>query len=187
MVNHRKKRFAKPTSLKQKMWNYMRRNKTFRAGDMMMILDLKKDTARSYVYALASHGYLIDNNSKTVAFRDKIFILVKETGSLAPVPNRGGSLFYDPNLKKEIEKPKGVREQAWEYMLNNREFRISEIMVAITGMGLLAIQRLVRSLLDNGYLVKEDNRTRDPLYRLIKESEDLPVLTNGQPKGAINE
>lgn len=167
----------------------MRRNKTFRAGDMMMILDLKKDTARSYVYALASHEYLIDNSKKVafrVAFRDKIFRLVKETGSLAPVPNRGGSLFYDPNLKKEIEKPKGVREQAWEYMLVQKEFRISEIMV-ITEKGLLAIQRLVRSLLDNGYLVKEDNRTRDPLYRLIKESEDLPVLTNGQPKGAINE
>ena len=37
---------------KQKIWEYMRRNKLFRVGDMMIVFDLKKSYATGYFGSL---------------------------------------------------------------------------------------------------------------------------------------
>ena len=65
------------------LWNYMKRNRTFRFGDAMMILDLKKETLKTFVFALHKAGYLVWVDVKD--FKDRVFRLVKFTGIRCPM------------------------------------------------------------------------------------------------------
>lgn len=63
-------------SNKQKAWNFMRRNKRYRVGDMMCILELSESNTRVILSALQKRGYIMAVN-KTRNLKDKEFIVVR--------------------------------------------------------------------------------------------------------------
>lgn len=71
-------------SKKQQIWEFMRRNRQFRAGDLMMILDVDQDFLMPIWRALELCGYMqLEAGSET--FRDRIYRLNKDTGVRSPV------------------------------------------------------------------------------------------------------
>jgi DeoR/GlpR family transcriptional regulator of sugar metabolism len=69
--------------MQAKAWNYMRRNRRFRIGDIMVITDISKSTLRRLLRKL------IDNGQLTVAFPSRIFkdreyLLLNDTGVRCP-------------------------------------------------------------------------------------------------------
>lgn len=61
----------------------MRRNRQFRAGDIMMILDVKRDFLMPIFRALELAGYL-ELQSGTELFRDRNYKFIKNTGIRSP-------------------------------------------------------------------------------------------------------
>lgn len=71
-------------SKKQQIWEFMRRNRQFRAGDLMMILDVDQDFLMPIWRALELCGYM-QLEAGTDTFRDRIYRLNKDTGVRSPV------------------------------------------------------------------------------------------------------
>lgn len=71
-------------SKKQKIWAFMRRNRQFRVGDLMMILDVDQDFLMPIFRALELCGYM-QLEAGTDTFRDRIYRLNKDTGVRSPV------------------------------------------------------------------------------------------------------
>lgn len=71
-------------SKKQQIWAFMRRNRQFRAGDMMMILDVTQDFLMPIFRALELCDYLhLETGSDN--FRDRIYRLKRDTGARSPI------------------------------------------------------------------------------------------------------
>lgn len=71
-------------SKKQLIWAFMRRNRQFRAGDLMMILDVTQDFLMPIFRALELCDYLhLETGSDN--FRDRIYRLKRDTGARSPI------------------------------------------------------------------------------------------------------
>ncbi len=103
MDSTRKIRLKRKNDLKQKIWNYMRRNKRFRVGDIMMILEVREGTIRPLMWALQSAKYIrIENEAKE--YKDRIYTFIKDTGIKSPSIVNGD--VYDHNTKEEFKLQK---------------------------------------------------------------------------------
>lgn len=103
MDSTRKIRLKRKNDLKQKVWNYMRRNKRFRVGDIMMILEVRDGTIRPIMWALESAKYIrIENEAQE--YKDRIYTFVKDTGIKSPSIINGD--IYDHNTKEEFKLQK---------------------------------------------------------------------------------
>lgn len=71
-------------STKQKVWDFMRRNRAFRAGNVMMVLDVSRDFLMPIFRALELVGYIELEMTTTDAFKDRHYKLVKNTGIRSP-------------------------------------------------------------------------------------------------------
>jgi len=93
------RRLKRRTSHKQKVWQYIRRNRTFRVGDLMVVLDLKKQFLKPLFWHLREAGYLklIEEPKE---YRDRIYRLVRDTGIKSPSIINGE--VYDYNTKEFI-------------------------------------------------------------------------------------
>lgn len=99
-------------SKKQQIWAFMRRNRQFRAGDMMMILDVTQDFLMPIFRALELCDYL-HLEAGTEHFNDRMYRLNKDTGVRSPVIlkkpcdivrdlNTGEEFFLDGNHPVQI-------------------------------------------------------------------------------------
>jgi hypothetical protein len=70
-------------SKKQQIWTFMRRNRVFRAGDLMMILEVDQGYLLPIFRALELCGYL-SLESGTEVFKDRVYRLVCDTGVRSP-------------------------------------------------------------------------------------------------------
>lgn len=96
-------RYVRRKSLKQKIWNYMRRNKRFRVGDIMMILEVRDGTIRPLMWALESAKYIrLENEAKE--YKDRTYTFIKDTGIKSPSIINGD--VYDHNTKEEFKLQK---------------------------------------------------------------------------------
>lgn len=76
--------FAGKRSVKQRMWDFMRRNRKFKMNDIVTLLDLKVNTVRTLLYNLELAG--IVRREKKGVFRDAVFtFLAKEEITEAPI------------------------------------------------------------------------------------------------------
>ncbi len=98
-----KNRYRRKRSNKQKAWEYMRRNKTFRVGDIMMLLGVSQTYMKTMCWALEHAGYL-----KLVAdegrYPDRVYRLVRDTGVKSPSVINGE--VYDYNTREFFDAPK---------------------------------------------------------------------------------
>jgi len=68
--------YAKKMSIKQRVWNYMRRNRMFRVKDIVAIMELKENTIRYIICNLEAAGYVIrktPNTNKKLFFMNTTF------------------------------------------------------------------------------------------------------------------
>ncbi len=82
-----RKRGKKTTSAQHFAWQYMRRNRTFRVGDVMSITEIKVMNIKGFLYLLEKNGY-IKRANKTRTFIDRIYVLLKDSGVLSPTFNK---------------------------------------------------------------------------------------------------
>ena len=73
----------KKTVVKQKVWEYIRRNKRFRVGDLIIIFDLKLSYAKWLIWNFSKAGVieLIQDNKR---FTERFYRLKQDTGIKAP-------------------------------------------------------------------------------------------------------
>ncbi|NOQ30019.1 MAG: hypothetical protein GQ570_02725 [Helicobacteraceae bacterium] len=98
-------RFKRKTSAKQKLWNYMRRNRTFRVGDAVMILDLTAKYIKQILWQLENSNY-VTLELQAKKYVDRIYKLSKDTGARSPSLINGK--VYDYNTNKDVEIDKKV-------------------------------------------------------------------------------
>lgn len=86
-------------TLQQKVWDYIRRNPNFRAGDILMLIPISKVGLTRYLVALTNAEYLQKQARETRPkhFEDNEYTLIKKVGVCAPKYNE--TALYDPNTK----------------------------------------------------------------------------------------
>ena len=80
-------------TIKQKVWDYIRRNKLFTPRDIQVILRVDYQTLRGFLYPLEVAGLLVARNKKI--FMNKVYALnVKENEIYAPLVNKNEVYCY---------------------------------------------------------------------------------------------
>ncbi len=69
---------------RQRIWEYMRRNRAFEISDIMKIFEVKLPALRAYIKGLLSEKYIkrIERREK---FLNQRFVLINDIGLFAPV------------------------------------------------------------------------------------------------------
>jgi len=94
MGSTKPKRFKRKASKKQNVWAYMRRNRTFRVGDIMMLLELTQRYLKPILWHLEKAGYLTLTQDSG-EYRDRIYTLVRDTGVKSPSIINGEVFDYN--------------------------------------------------------------------------------------------
>jgi len=93
-------RYKRNSSALKKVWDYMRRNRTFRFGDVMMITGVTHNYLKAIIWHLTRVGY-VEMVEKTKPYSQTQFTLIKSTGAKSPSIING--VVFDYNLNKEIK------------------------------------------------------------------------------------
>jgi len=91
-----------PQTLRQKVWNYIRRNRNFVIGNVMAITGIKYGNLRDMLKTYELAGY-IEAISKSKPLTSNRYTLIKCTGVRVPIHDKRKELLYDPNLDIEVE------------------------------------------------------------------------------------
>ncbi|MFV0481758.1 MAG: hypothetical protein ACK5LP_07210 [Campylobacteraceae bacterium] len=83
----------------QKMWDYIRRNPVFRAGDIAMVLDVKRNSISDYLSVLTNARFIRKEARKVkgMNIEDNEYLLIRNTGVLAPRIYSKRGAVHDPN------------------------------------------------------------------------------------------
>lgn len=95
-----KNRVAIKASIRQKVWNYIRRNRTFRFGDVMAITEVTHSYLNNMLRPLKAIGY-VKEIKREKPYSSTQFVLIKCTGVQCPSFKEG--ILYDYNTNEEIE------------------------------------------------------------------------------------
>lgn len=93
-------RYKRNSSALKKVWDYMRRNRTFRFGDVMMITGVTHNYLKAIIWHLTRVGY-VEMVEKVKPYSATQFTLIKYTGAKSPSIING--VVFDYNLNKEIK------------------------------------------------------------------------------------
>ncbi len=102
--------YNRSISYNQKVWNYMRRNRTFRITDVMIITGISYESLKNIIWNLKAVKYLKEIERVT-PYRNSTFTFIKNTGAKAPRINK--RIVRDRNTKEmfhvhktRVKKPK---------------------------------------------------------------------------------
>lgn len=175
-------------SKKQLIWTFMRRNRVFRVGDLMMILEVDQAYLMPIFRALELCGYL-NLQSGTEVFRDRIYRLMCDTGVRSPSIlkkphdtvrdlNTGETFILDGGEKMQI-----VDKLTLLYALKHTAmFREQIAVVAKMHVYSARMIRYLAEFSDMGILVRStrssegrrlftiNKEKRDDLIRALEES-----------------
>lgn len=94
-----KKRYVRSRTKKQKVWEYLRRNRSFRVGDVMALVNATQRYLKPLLWHLEKAGYL-RLSSDADNYRERIYTMLKDTGPKSPSIVNGD--VYDHNNKELI-------------------------------------------------------------------------------------
>lgn len=98
------KQFKRRKSERQFVWEYLRRNKIVKIEDMLPLVDMSLESLRQYFVQLVNAGYV--KARKPIKgkipkkFTDRRYVLVKNTGIIAPVWVAKQKRLYDRNTEQ---------------------------------------------------------------------------------------
>ncbi len=107
-INNDKVRYQKKIRPRQTVWNYMRRNRQFRVGDIMMICEISQGYLQNFTKSLERAGYIKHENSYK-PYSNRRYTLLKNTGPIAPSATKFG--LYDNNTQESFEFRESKEEQ----------------------------------------------------------------------------
>ena len=107
-------RYRGKVSDKQKIWEYIRRQGSFRVGDMLMIFSIKEDYARRILSWLERTGY-IRLEVEAVALRHRIYRRVAKMPAIAPTITQAEKLkTITPHSQETLAKITARKEaESW--------------------------------------------------------------------------
>ncbi|MDR0579609.1 MAG: hypothetical protein LBG21_03300 [Campylobacteraceae bacterium] len=94
----------------QKIWDYIRRNPIFRAGDIVTVTDIRVYIVTEYLRSWEKAGYIV-LVEKTKNIRDRIYKLAKKSVQ-APARGKNGMHDRKPKEKKVIKDLQTKSEKA---------------------------------------------------------------------------
>jgi hypothetical protein len=94
-------------SQQQKIWDYLQSNSITTKEEIINVLNIDKKAVVTYVSALYKCNYLMFCIGLKRAKANNIFKLVKNTGTKAPLLNKG--ILKDFNIKEEIQIAKEIK------------------------------------------------------------------------------
>ncbi len=105
--------YSKKNKKNQQMWNYMRRNKIFRAGDLLMVCEVNFTYMSKYLRFFEKAGYIKCISKKRNPLLDREYRFIKNTGLKAPLAvdnslfdyNINESFDFSPDKPRKIEIP----------------------------------------------------------------------------------
>ena len=109
-------------SKKQKAWNFMKRNRTFRLGDLCMCIGATQNTLHSFFWTLEKVGYL---KLKSESFKNKsnrVYVVLKHTGLYSPSLKRKG--MYDHNTDETFCISSSIKRESFYREILNFEKEI---------------------------------------------------------------
>ena len=92
-------RFKRKNSALKKVWDYMRRNRTFRVGDIIAITGVSHNYLKTILWHLRKADY-IEMLEKVKPYSNTQYVLKKATGAKSPSLSNG--VLYDYNTNEEI-------------------------------------------------------------------------------------
>lgn len=92
--------YKKKNIKRQTVWNYIRRNPIFRAGEIMMVCEISYSYFVSYLRFLEKAKYVKIVSIKTKIFSAREYKLIKNTGPIAPLASK--NTLFDYNTKEEF-------------------------------------------------------------------------------------
>lgn len=86
-------------TLQQQVWNYIRRNSSFRVGDILMLVPISKHALLEYLLVLKRAHYIRRHNriSTQIKTEDVEYVLIKKLGVHSPIIGQNRFKVYDPN------------------------------------------------------------------------------------------
>jgi len=94
-------RYKKRQTKKEKVWKYIRRNKLFRIGDVMVVLGLTQSYIKPVLWHLEMAGYIRLEEMKSKDYKDREYTMIKDTGVICPSMTNGN--IYDHNTHESID------------------------------------------------------------------------------------
>jgi len=92
-----RKRAKKTTSAQNKAWQFMRRNRVFRFGDIVMVTGISVSGLQYFLKHLHKEGYVKRMNNVR-GWTDRTYSLLRDTGVNSPTITK--HRFYDMNLEE---------------------------------------------------------------------------------------
>lgn len=104
-------------TLQQQAWNYIRRNSSFRVGDILMLVPISKHALLEYLLVLKRAHFIRRHShvSTKIKTEDVEYVLCKKVGIHAPIVGQNRFKIYDPNTKETIELPKEDKTENCTY------------------------------------------------------------------------
>ncbi len=90
--------YTKKIKKNQQIWNYIRRNRNFRFGELMMVCDVGYSYLSKYIRFLEKSKYIIFIGKKKLPLSNREYKFINYTGVKAPVVSDNS--FYDYNTNK---------------------------------------------------------------------------------------
>lgn len=101
--------YKRKQNIKYKIWNYIRRNRTFRVGELFLVFNVSYSSIRAYLKALEEIEYIKFCGKNRKPYSEVQYTLIKNTGIFPPKLN--GNTIYDPNNKEKFITSRKVKEK----------------------------------------------------------------------------
>jgi len=170
-------------SKKQQIWEFMRRNRQFRVGDLMMILELKPQFLMNIIHSFELCGYL-KLVSGSELFRDRIFLLKNDTGIRSPIINK--ETIKDQNIKEifvlDGKHPLQVADKlSFLHVMEHEQMTRKEI-ADMAGFNVYSMQsiRYLREFSDQKIMICQStdmSRDGQAIFTINKEKRDELIRT----------
>lgn len=177
-----KERRDKLPDARSRIWGAIRYLRKFTLEDLEEGTGQSYPHVRRYVRRLLDAGYLKLVCEARGGRATNVYRLVRDTGSLPPIPRRNLAQVYDANTRQVFEegrKPTG-RQLAWDLMRRDGEFTSSDLVQA--GLQRPNALKYLAGLTEAGYVQQVQVMKPGPgglpaVYRLIRDTGVLaPVV-----------
>jgi transcription initiation factor IIE alpha subunit len=148
-------RYKRSASALQKVWNYIRRNRVFRFGDVMMVVGVRHEYLRNLLWHLEGAGYIkCEDTLKTNT--NSIFRVVRMSGAKSPSIINGVVYDYNTDEKFEIKRKKPL-EKILEALKSLKSFTKEELARA-SGVSESSVKKALSELKDRGVIYEYERQ-----------------------------
>ena len=133
----------------QKIWNYIRRNPIFRAGDIAIVTDIQIYTVSMYLLAWEKGGFITLAEDNT-SVRNKVYKLKKKS-VLAPARTSAGKVVERKIKEKKVIKDLQSKQERAEIAFTHAKAKKTKEKTNVKVKNITLHARLIRGQKGIGY------------------------------------